>query len=136
MLRKAHSVFECIIQVGEISFGKRAKWYAPMAAALDIPRCELDDYMRTDWTDDQIDQLNRFLADLLEDRLEKCPRQFEGNIGDIMNLAAQYRALRHRPHIPTPDTQEFIQRSDDATGLELDLPPEILMQFKELLKDD
>jgi len=137
MLRADHGgVMGRICQTGEIAFGKSPKWYSPMADAIGVDRCDLDGYMRHPWSDDEVDQINLFLAGLLEDRLEKCPRQLEGCIGDIKLLAAQYRAPRHRPVVERPDTDEFIKRSDDAAGLELDLPPEILAQFKELLKDD
>lgn len=115
MLRAGHCISDRIQQTGEIVFGKGTrKWWGPMAKAIGIKRGDLDRYMRADWSPEEQDQINVFLACMLEREAVSaaCADRNEALAADISNLAAQYRAPRHRPVIPPApgsDTgQEFI----------------------------
>jgi hypothetical protein len=108
-----------------------------MARAIGVKRCDLDAYMRGDWSPEEQDAINLFLAGMLVEftDLDLPTRGLLRR--DIRQLAAQFAAPRHRPVIPLDpgaDTgQEFIQRSD---SYELDMPPGALAAIEELLADD
>lgn len=134
MLRAGHSIADRIRQTGEICFGAGPrKWWNPMARAIGVKRCDLDAYMRGDWSPEEVDQINAFLAGMLDDHidLQLPPRGLTSY--DVRSLAAQYRAPRHRPVVEKPDTQEFIQQCDAS---ELELPEGALAGLEELLADD
>jgi hypothetical protein len=134
MLRAGHRLDERFTQTGEIVFGSGRKWWGPMAKAIGVKSGDLDAYIRNDWTPEEVDQINAFLAGLLDDAALHAAIYASRNRADAISyLAAQYRAPRHRPVVEHPDTQEFIQQCDAS---ELELPKGALAGLEELLADD
>ena len=146
MLRAADGIPDRIHQTASIVFGSGRKGERLMADAIGIPPAALDSYAHHAWTPEQEDQLNLFLGALVRQHAVALPVYAPQQKRELLYLAEQYEAPRHRPVVPPApgaDTgQEFIQTepADDIPRASLDdmshIPEPLREQWRELLADD
>ena len=146
LLHARHHLHDRIQQTADILFPVKSARMRLMAAACGIPFRDWDKWMFYRWSPEQSDGINRILADLLRAHAASLPQYEDRQKRDLIYLAEQYEAPRHRPVMPPApgaDTgQQFIRTepSDDIPAEPIadmtGIPVELHAQWKELLADE